>query len=239
MLGDGHDGLHVAGRARHVHGHDEFGARRDLPLQVLRVHAETVVHFTQDRDGVGVDDRADGGDPEERGHDDFASRPHPEGGHRREQSAGPAIDPQGMLDAVEFPGSLFQSRGVTWLVDSVIAEQSAPVQHIQNRLILSFVQPVGPGKRVRPFHFLNLHKSSRRAAPNSAQPASRQHTPRREEAVARSDCVGRSLAGFQGRVNEFGEARRPNKTPVTPGPAILHSSFYLLHSPNSPPGVPP
>jgi len=42
---DRHNGLHVAGCAGHVNRHNQFGSRGDLALQVLRVHAEAVVHL--------------------------------------------------------------------------------------------------------------------------------------------------------------------------------------------------
>ena len=100
-IGDGHDALHVAGRAGHVDRHDQPRAGSDLALQVLRIHAETVVDLAQDRDGVGLHDRPDRRDPEEGRHDDLAAGTDSQGGHRREQRACAATYSQREFRVVE------------------------------------------------------------------------------------------------------------------------------------------
>jgi len=48
LVGDGHNGIHIARQAIHVNGDDSFGARRDLARGVYRVERERRIHLSDD-----------------------------------------------------------------------------------------------------------------------------------------------------------------------------------------------
>ena len=104
----GHDGVHVGSPACQMHGHDGFGARRDLRSQLGGVHVHIIAHIREY--GFGAE-RGDGGSRGQKGigsGDDLISRSHARDFHGQEQTVGPGIDANGKARAAILGETLFQ-----------------------------------------------------------------------------------------------------------------------------------